>query len=132
MRVSFRLPARLDHRPIAMEIVAVAAARVTSSNQEFRDAIATAFGEAFNNVVFHAYRGRDDGELAVEVDFDDKRIELRLQDEGIPADYEKVKPPNLDEMPEQGMGIFMMYSLLDTVVYRPGPPNQLTLAKAVT
>ena len=42
-----------------------------------------------------------------------------------PASYEE--PP--EELPERGMGLFIMRSCMDELAYVPGPPNTLILRK---
>ena len=89
----------------------------------------TAFGEAFNNIVAHGYRDRSDGMLDVEADLGPDEITLNLIDNGVEVDFARVNPPDLDSMPEGGMGIFMIYALVDEVTYRGGKVNVLSLTK---
>jgi serine/threonine-protein kinase RsbW len=52
-----------------------------------------------------------------------------LIDDGEHADLSSVPSPNLDGMPEGGLGIFMIRALVDEVVYSSGTPNVLSLTK---
>ena len=47
----------------------------------------------------------------------------------LPADLAEVALPDLATLPEGGMGLYMMHSFVDEVVYRAGSPNVLTLTK---
>jgi anti-sigma regulatory factor (Ser/Thr protein kinase) len=40
-----------------------------------------------------------------------------------------VSPPDLDSMPQGGLGVFMIYALVDEVAYRCGAVNVLSLTK---
>jgi serine/threonine-protein kinase RsbW len=124
-----RFPAVLDYRPLAIDLVLVLIQQIERADREFRNAMITAFGEAFNNIAIHAYRGRSDGMLDLEVEMTPDRMTLRLIDTGKAVDFKKVVPPDLDSVPESGMGVFMIHALVDEVQYRGGPPNVLTLSK---
>jgi serine/threonine-protein kinase RsbW len=131
-RVTLRFPAALAYRPVAIALVSALVQQVEGADRDFRNEIVTAFGEAFNNIVIHGYRGRSDGMLEVEAEMTADRMTLRLVDTGQNVDFNDVEPPDLDSMPESGMGVFMIHSLVDDVQYRAGPPNVLTLTKRAT
>jgi len=128
-RMTFRLRASLDQRPLAIDLVSTLVGHVPSADRTFRHEIVTAFGEAFNNIVIHGYRDRTDGVLEVEAELRDDGMTLRLLDTGRAVDFGGLKPPDLDSMPENGMGVFMIHALVDEVVYRGGVPNVLSLTK---
>ena len=125
----FRLKATLDHRPLAIDLVSTLVGHVSTADRMFRHEIVTAFGEAFNNIVIHGYRDRADGMLDVEADLSADEMTLRLIDTGRAVDFEGLNPPDLDSMPEGGMGVYMIHALVDEVVYRGGEPNVLSLTK---
>ncbi len=126
--VRLQFAALFAHRSVAIDLVGCLVAHVTSDGT-FRDAVTTAFGEAFNNVVEHSYRDRSDGLLDVEAEISETRVKLTLTDSGLPADLTEVALPDLATLPEGGMGLYMMHSFVDEVVYRAGSPNVLTLTK---
>ncbi len=131
-RVSLRLPAALGYRPVAIDLVSALIQQVEQADREFRNEVVTAFGEAFNNIVLHGYRGRTDGLLEVEAEMTADRITLRLIDTGQGVNFDDVEPPDFASVPESGMGVFMIHALVDDVQYRLGPPNVLTLIKRTT
>lgn len=126
--VRLQFAALFAHRSVAIDLIGCLAAHVTSDSA-FRDALTTAFGEAFNNVVEHSYRDRSDGLLDVEAEISQTCLKLTLTDSGLPADLTAVALPDLATLPEGGMGLYMMHSFVDEVVYRAGSPNVLTLTK---
>jgi serine/threonine-protein kinase RsbW len=133
--VSLHLPAQLEYRDLALRTVSAACKLVgrshpASARAAFRNQVVSAFSEAFNNVVLHAYDGTGTGRLRVRIVTGEDDIRIVITDRGRPFDLKKVPAPDLAELPEQGMGIFIMRSFMDEVSYRPGPPNVLVLIKS--
>jgi serine/threonine-protein kinase RsbW len=89
----------------------------------------SAFGEAFNNIALHSYRAGPPGDVDIEIESEEDRIVIRLMDTGTSFDPASVTPPDMEDLPESGMGLFIMHSFMDEVDYRPGSPNVLRLAK---
>ncbi len=127
--VRLRFPALLEYRVIAIELLTTLIGHVEGASRDFRNEMVTAFGEAFNNLVIHGYRGRSDGMLDIEAEMKPDALTVRLIDEGRQVDFGNVEPPDLTAMPESGMGVFMIYALVDEVDYRGGTPNVLSLTK---
>jgi serine/threonine-protein kinase RsbW len=127
--VTFRLRATLAHRSLAIDLVSTLVEHVKTADRDFLNAITTAFGEAFNNVVLHSYKDRTDGMLDVEAELGTDHMRLKLSDNGVQADLSNVDMPDLESMPESGLGIFMIHALVDEVVYNSGSPNVLSLTK---
>jgi serine/threonine-protein kinase RsbW len=128
-RVTLRLEASLENRPLAIALVSTLIEHVENADREFRNEMITAFGEAFNNIVIHGYRDRSDGVLDLEAEITAGQLELRLIDTGHAVDFAEVAPPDLTSMPEGGMGVFMIHALVDEVHYLGGRPNVLSLTK---
>jgi serine/threonine-protein kinase RsbW len=132
-----RVPGVLAYRDIAMRVVSgackLAGSRTELSwaaDEAFYHQFVSAFGEAFNNVVLHGYRGIEPaGEILLEVGWDDECIRARLVDHGRPFDPEAVPLPQMQQLPESGMGLFIIRSFVDRLEYRPGPPNEIVLTK---
>ena len=131
-QVALRFPATLEYRPVAIDLVTALIHQVEGADRTFRNEMVTAFGEAFNNIVNHGYRGRRDGMLDIEAEMTADRMILRLIDTGQSVAFNDVEPPDLDSLPESGMGVFMIHALVDDVQYRGGSPNVLTLVKRTT
>jgi len=96
---------------------------------EFEAQAVSAFGEAFNNVAIHGFREMAVGDVDIEISWTADQIVIEMTDSGRSFDPDTVEPPALDELPEGGMGIFIMRSFMDEVAYKPGPPNVLRLVK---
>ena len=81
-------------------------------------------------MVLHAYEGAPaPGTLEIEIDIDGESLAITITDHGQPFDLESVPKPDLDALPEAGLGLFIMRSFMDEVVYKPGPPNVLRMCK---
>jgi serine/threonine-protein kinase RsbW len=100
-----------------------------SADDEFEAQTVSAFGEAFNNIAIHSYRAGPPGDVDIEIESDGGGIVIRLMDTGTSFDPASVIPPDMEDLPESGMGLFIMHSFMDEVEYRPGSPNVLRLVK---
>ena len=120
MRVAFRIPVSLHNRGLAIALVAAIIDRLSWADDDFKNAVTTAFGEAFNNLAIHGYGGRTDGMLDVDAELFADHLKLHLKDTGIPVDFSDVEPPDLDSMPEGGLGVFMMHALVEECRVRRG------------
>lgn len=139
--IRLHIPAALRYRDLAIRAVQAACKLVGSESglrgrAPFDDEVVSAFGEAFNNAALHAYEKKDGdgtgGELEIEIEASLDGITIELRDHGDGFDYDSVPVPDLDALPESGLGIFIMRSLMDEVVYRMGHgngPNVLRLRK---
>lgn len=132
--IKLQVPAKLTYRDVALRVIS-AGCKVFASRVdlpvEFQDQVVSAIGEAFNNTVLHAYRGRPEGKVTIEFDPQDKQLEIRIIDDGQSFDLSAVPTPELDELPESGMGLFIMRAFMDEVSYQAGPPNVLYLRKCL-
>lgn len=102
--------------------------------------VLTAFNEAFNNVVIHAYKGGG-GNVQLELAVDDSELVIRLLDSGRPFRLEDIGTPAfvegddlaLEDLPEGGMGVYLMRTVMDDVCYvaasSAGDRNCLTMTK---
>ena len=141
--ISLCVPAELRYRDVATRVVSAACKLIgpaspsappgAMSRTDFHEQVVSAFGEAFNNVVLHAYANVEGREKTVTVEIEpaDDRIEIRVLDFGTAFVPEDVPEPDWEGLPESGMGLFIMRSFMDDVHYEPGSPNVLRLAKCL-
>ena len=138
------VPGTLEHRDLAVRVVAEACRLVTNPaarqpndtfelgydlRHPFDAAVVSAFAEIFNNIAIHAYARKGGGDAAIQIDASTDGIELEVVDTGQPFDIDAVPEPELDALPEGGMGIHIARTMLDEVEYTPGPPNRWRLVK---
>jgi anti-sigma regulatory factor (Ser/Thr protein kinase) len=144
--IRLTVPGTLRYRAIAVRVVAEAARLVSGSDRRdpmdmlsndvrdpFDTAVVSAFSEIFNNVAIHAYQRTGGGVIELAITPGDGEILIELKDHGKTFDIDGVEPlpDDLDEasLPEGGMGIHIAKTMLDEVVYEPGPPNLWRLVK---
>jgi serine/threonine-protein kinase RsbW len=135
--IRLHLAGILEHRDVALRVVSAACKLIPPQPNgqpwsEFQAQVVSAVSEAFNNVVLHGYADMPAGEgmidLAIELQTDGIRVEMR--DWGASFDPTEIPDPELDALPESGLGLYIMRSFMD-VAYLPGHPNLLTLSKRI-
>lgn len=132
-RFRFVLPGRLEYRDAARAFLGYLCERLTARGiltPDVSHRVISAFVEAFNNAVIHAYRDMEPGMVEVEMDVDVRQLEVRITDRGRSFRPELVPEPDLDALPEGGLGLFIIKNFMDRVGYeRRGDANVLTMAK---
>jgi serine/threonine-protein kinase RsbW len=96
---------------------------------DFDAKLVSAVSEAFNNIAIHGYAGRPPGDVAIEIEIGAAQVVVRIFDDGRSLDPASVSDPDLDALPERGMGIFILRSFVDQFEYAPGTPNRWTMRK---
>jgi len=135
--IRLKVPGALKYRDLAVRAVAAACKLVGNDDgtdpgdKQFIDQVVSAFGEAFNNTAIHSFRGRTTGDVDIEIEIGDDFITIRVLDFGNSYDFSSVPEPDLENLPESGMGIFIIRSFMDEVSYTVGAPNILSMTKRV-
>lgn len=156
----FRLavPAKLEYREVVLRAVDAACERSTplgglsgaargadgaARAEAFRHEITSALAEAINNIVLHAY-GEDavlvaasgrEPQIEVEVETSAEALTVRFFDTGRSFEMADVPSPDLDALPEGGLGLFIMRAFVDELTYEAKDEtnrarNVMTLKKA--
>jgi anti-sigma regulatory factor (Ser/Thr protein kinase) len=99
--------------------------------EEHRHRAMLAVDEACANIIKHAYDGASDKPIIITARLIDNGIEVVLRDYGRKADPEKIKSRELDDIRPGGLGVHLMRSAMDAVVFDTtlAEGNQLTLIK---
>ena len=118
--VELRFPACADRMALVRETVRSAARYCGFDEPATRD-IVLAVGEACQNVILHAYAGRDVGDIVLGILRGTDRIVLRVSDFAPPIDPAAVKPRDLSELRPGGLGIHFIQELMDTADFHPAP-----------
>ena len=95
----------------------------------FSHQVVSAVGEAFNNIALHSYRDRPSDIVRLRMTIEPRVLHLTMEDYGAGFDPLTAVVPDLEALPESGLGIFIMRSLMDQVTYQRGRPNVLSLSK---
>lgn len=92
-----------------------------------------AVDEACSNAMRHAYDGRTDGRIVLELSSDSGTVDVMLHDDGRPAQPERIarrtleKPKSLDDLTVGGLGVQLIYEVFDQVEYRQGKDRGNTI-----
>jgi serine/threonine-protein kinase RsbW len=133
--VRLEVPASIECRDIVLRAVSSACRLIASGrtrhwrSSDFHNAVVTAVGEAYNNIVLHGYAGRPPGLVQMEIASYPDAMRIAIMDTGTSFDPSQTEPPDLAALPESGLGIFMMRSMVDEITYVAGTPNVLVLVK---
>lgn len=94
-----------------------------------------AVAEAVNNAIRHAYGRRPGHPIEVTVTLDETRLTIEVSDEGEPMEPRPAPvldfdPGDLERLPEGGMGLFLIHSVMDEVEYETrGGRNRLVMRR---
>ncbi len=106
--------------------------RVGITVQQDRYNVQLALHEVAVNIVNHAYAGVTDGRIRLVVYWaaESRCVTLELLDTGVGFDPTAVAEPDLDALPEHGLGLMLAHSLMDRVEYtREGLFNRWRMIK---
>ncbi|MEM6860944.1 MAG: ATP-binding protein [Myxococcota bacterium] len=131
----FVLPARLEYRDAARGFLDFVCRRLHEQGaleSETAHQVVSAFVEAFNNAVVHAYRDLEPGTVEVDLRLRAASIELQVSDQGRAFRIEEVREPDLDALPEGGLGIYIIKQFMDDVRYESSQDrNILHMSKSL-
>jgi serine/threonine-protein kinase RsbW len=128
-KVSLKIPNKPNFVSIARLTVSSLANDIGFDIDDIED-LKVAVGEAINNAILHGSQSN-----FLEIDFNVNKEEIRIEilDQGMGFDSNLYKKPNLDDYKGNGLGIFIMESLMDEVIIESqmGNGTKITLVKKV-
>ena len=86
-------------------------------------AVLVAVGEICANVIEHAYAGQAGQPIAISLSAFPDRLIVEVEDDGTPYDPSGYRPPDLDAVPESGMGLFLVRGTVDEVAFDTARPR---------
>lgn len=78
-----------------------------------------AINEAIANIYEHSYEGAKDKPIFIYFNWRDNGLEIILRDFGKQTPPEEIKPRNLEEFKDGGLGVFLIKTLVDEVKWEP-------------
>lgn len=123
--VKINVPARADYISVIRLTVSGLAYQMGFSYNDIED-IKVALAEACNNVVSHAYRNSEAGDMIVDFHVEAERLRIIISDEGTSSPFDAKRLKNeasslhgksLDEIDVGGLGIYLMKTLMDEIEY---------------
>ena len=128
-----RFPARAAELRAVRDAVRREALAQGCSPECARDVV-IAVDEACQNVIRHAYAGREDGEIVIEIERAGEELVVSLRDFAPPVDPSRVRPRDLDDLRPGGLGTHLIRELMDGADFEPAPPgggNLLRMRKRI-
>jgi len=110
--ITIKLPSKAEYVSIARLAASVISNTVGFDIEDIDD-IKVAVGEACNNAVLHGKNEEEVYEIAFKLS--DEKIHIEVKDNGIGFDEEKYEEPDLNNLKGNGLGIYIMKSLMDEV-----------------
>jgi anti-sigma regulatory factor (Ser/Thr protein kinase) len=129
--LELRFPARSDRMVMVRDLVR-SAARFCGFDEAGTHDIVLAVGEACQNVILHAYEGRGDGPILLDILQNADSIILRVTDFGPAVAPTVVQPRELRELRPGGLGTYFIQNLMDTTDFGRSPSgvgNVLQMSK---
>jgi serine/threonine-protein kinase RsbW len=131
---TLRLQAILTNVPVAIDCV-TRSAEAAGFEDPVLYQVQLAVDEACANVVHHAYRGMEPGDMEVSCTFDGQCLVIRVRDWGRGFSPEDVPEPDVKAPLEKrtfgGLGLFLLKQVMDQVEYTFDRErgNELTMVK---
>jgi serine/threonine-protein kinase RsbW len=124
--IRLELPARYAYLHLLSDCIADMLQLVggSSDDETLLYNVQLAAHEVCTNIVHHAYDDAEGGriEILLSLHFSQPPcLSIDLYDEGRPFDKDAYMPPQLETAQVHGYGIFLIRSLMDTVMYTPTP-----------
>jgi len=129
-----KMKAVLENVPLAIDCATKWAQWAGFDDHDVYD-IQLAVDEACANVVYHAYRGMEAGEMEVCCCLDGPALVIRVRDWGRPFNPDSVPEPDVDAPLEErelgGLGMFLLKQVMDQIQYTfdPEEGNELKMVK---
>jgi len=127
-------PADFAHLDEIRDFVGEAAKQAGFSDKDIYS-VQLATDEACSNVIEHAYKDIEGGDLEINCEVKPGEVKIVIHDHGAQFDMGQVKKPNLSKSLEEreigGLGVYFIYKLMDDVkfVSTKDRGNTLTMIK---
>ncbi len=124
-------------KPEFLKIIRAAVSAICEINNFGKDDlnnVILAVDESCSNIIRHAYGGATSKPIQVKINICRDKFEIYLRDFGKKADLKKIKPRKLDDVRPGGLGVHLIKSVMDEVVYDNSleQGNQLKLVKKIS
>lgn len=122
------VPGRAQSLSLVRRAVEAAAGACGFTKEQTQD-IVLAVDEACQNVVRHAYGGRGEGDIVVDLRREHGEFQVVIRDFAAPVDETKIKPRALDDVRPGGLGVHFIREVMDGMDYLPPPDGQGNLLR---
>ena len=131
--ITLRVPSRASRLKLLRALVSELAEGCGCGPACVQD-IRLAVDEACQNVIRHAYEGREDGEIVLDVYRAGDALVFELLDFAAPVDKSRVRPRPLDELRPGGLGTHFIQECMDEAGFCDPPAgagNRLRMVKRI-
>ena len=131
---NLKIPSQTENLELIREFISNITTKVGFDSEDVNK-IELAVDEACTNVIKHAYEKDEKQSIDIAIKIDYYKITIIITDRGKGFDTNKIKTPDmkeyLAEMRVGGLGIYLMYSLMDEIDFdiKPGIKNQVKMVK---
>jgi sigma-B regulation protein RsbU (phosphoserine phosphatase) len=131
------LELRIPSKPDRLCLVRVLVKRVAENagcSDSLTERLVVAVNEACMNVIQHAYKGEETGEMVLEILNKDSQLIFRLKDFARPVDPESIRPRALEDVRPGGLGVHFIREIMDDWHLRhleEGAGNILEMTKKI-
>lgn len=88
------------------------------TNDHLLDSVELIVHEALVNIIKHAYKSREDGEIKIQILWTPETLSICFEDRGVSFDPDAVPTPNLDEPSVGGIGLWLIRQMVDEFHYQ--------------
>jgi anti-sigma regulatory factor (Ser/Thr protein kinase) len=121
--IELRFPAQANRMALVRAAVR-GAARFCGFDEQTTADIVLAVGEACQNVILHAYAGRDDGTVILGILRGGDGLVLRLTDFGRAIDPAALRARDLHDLRPGGLGVHFIQALMDSADFGRTPDGR--------
>ena len=128
-----RFPSKPDRLSLVRALVK-RSAEFAGCSDELTDKLVIALNEACMNVIQHAYKFEESGEITLEILNNSSEIVFRLTDSAELIDLDKVEPRDLEDLRPGGLGVHFMREIMDKCDIghlQSGKGNYLEMTKTI-
>ena len=118
-------------RSIVVSLLGLGLVGTGTAPAQERAALILAVGELCANSIRHAYEGRAGHAIRVSIRVRQDHVVIDVEDDGKAFDPSRYRPPEIGELPEGGLGLYIVSEIADHVSFEApgGRGNRWRLVK---
>ncbi len=129
-KIELSIPNKAEFVSVVRLTLVAIANRVGFNIEEIED-LKVAIAEACTNAITHG-KNYPSESIAITFILKEDRLEIEVKDQGAGCVVEKIKEPRIEELNENGLGIFIIRSLMDEVEIHSEPDQGMTIKMTKT
>lgn len=110
--LELRIPSHPD-RLCLVRVLVRRCAQLVGCHEQLSEQLVLAVNEACMNIMQHAYKGDESGEIVLEIFNNGDSIHFHLRDFARPVDLDQIKPRALGDVKPGGLGTHFIREIMD-------------------